>query len=198
VDLLARIYEPCSGVILLDGRPLEDFELTWLRSQVVVISHEPVLFHASLLENLRYASPDASIETVVAAAKIVGFHDFIDALPQGYNTVVGERGARLSTGQRQRLALARAVLKRPAILVLDEALSGLDVASESQLRAALEAFMTESSIVVVTHRLSSLRKDDPVIVLEHGQVVWSGVYGALPSSASDVYASLKEWERQSA
>jgi ATP-binding cassette subfamily B protein len=198
VDLLARVYEPWSGVIFLDGRPLADFDLTWLRNQIVIVGHESVLFHASLLENLRYASPEASLETVINAAKTVGLHEYIAALPQGYDTVVGERGARLSTGQKQRLALARALLKRPRVLVLDEALSGLDVASELQLRTAFAAFMLEGATLVVTHRVSSLRRDDSVIVLEQGRIVWSGVYGALPSAAKRLYSTLKEWERQSA
>jgi ATP-binding cassette subfamily B protein len=198
VDLLARVYEPCSGVILLDGRPLADFDLTWLRDQIVIIGYESVLFHASVLENLRYASPDASLETVINAAKTVGLHDYIAALPQGYDTMVGERGARLSTGQKQRLALARALLKRPHVLVLDEALSGLDVASESQLRAAFAAFMFEGTTLIVTHRVSSLQRDDSVIVLEQGRIVWDGVYGALPSAAGRLYSTLQEWERQSA
>jgi ATP-binding cassette subfamily B protein len=198
VDLLARVYEPGSGVILLDGRPLTDFDLTWLRNQIVIVGHESMLFHASVLENLRYASPDASLETVMNAAKTVGLHEYIVALPRGYDTVVGERGARLSTGQKQRLALARALLKRPRVLVLDEALSGLDVASESQLRAAFAAFMREGATLVVTHRVSSLRRDDSVIVLEQGRIVWNGVYGALPSAAKGLYSTLKEWERQSA
>lgn len=198
VDLLARVYEPESGVILLAGRPLADFDLAWLRNQIVIVGHEPMLFHTSLLENLRYASPEASLETVMNAAKTVGLHEYIATLPQGYDTVVGERGARLSTGQKQRLALARVLLKRPHVLVLDEALSGLDVASESQLRTAFAEFMREGATLVVTHRVSSLQRDDAVIVLEHGRIVWSGVYSALPSTAAHLYSTLREWERQSA
>lgn len=125
-DLLVCLYEPSSGRILLDGRDVRQYDLPWLRRQVVVISHESVLFHASLAENLRYTSPEASWEEVMAAAAAVGLHEFTLSLPQGYNTLVGERGARLSAGQKQRVALARAVLKKPKILVLDEALSGRD------------------------------------------------------------------------
>lgn len=198
VDLLVRLYEPLNGVILLDGRPLQDYDVAWLRGQIVVVGHDPVLFHASLLENLRYATPEAAIEEVLDAAAAVGLHAFITALPQGYETVVGERGARLSTGQRQRVALARALLKHPRILVLDEALSGLDVASERQVRAMLDARMAGKTTLVVTHRLSSLREDDPVIVLEHGRVAWQGLYGALPVAAGPIYATLQEWERRSA
>ena len=197
VDLLVRVCEPERGMIFLDGRPLTDFDLAWLRDRVVAVSHEPALFHASLLDNLRYASPEASLDTVIAAAQIVGLHEFIAALPQGYDTVIGERGSRLSTGQKQRLAIARAVLKRPCILVLDEALSGLDVASETQLRAELVSFMKGKTILMITHRVSSLQSHEPVLVLEQGRVVWRGVYGALPAAAEVLYSSLKAWERQS-
>ncbi len=198
VDLLTRFYEPQNGVILLDGCPLSDLDLCWLRSQIVVVSHEPTLFHASLLENLRYASPEASIEQVMAAAKTVGLHEFILTLAQGYDTVVGERGARLSTGQRQRIALARAVLKQPRMLVLDEALSGLDVASEAQVRTALEILMAGKTILFITHRVSSLQEEDEVMVLDRGCIVWRGQYGELSSSPKAIYTMLKEWERQDA
>ncbi|MBI3757377.1 MAG: ABC transporter ATP-binding protein [Deltaproteobacteria bacterium] len=198
VDLLTQLYEPQGGVILLDGCSLRDLDLTWLRSQIVVVSHDPTLFHASLLENLRYASPEASHEAVVTAAKTVGLHEFIVALPQGYDTLVGERGARLSTGQKQRIALARAVLKQPRILVLDEALSGLDIVSEAQVRAALKALMTGKTTLLITHRVSSLREEDAVIVLDHGQIVWQGRYGEMSSSAGTIYTTLKEWEQQGA
>ncbi|MBI3245822.1 MAG: ABC transporter ATP-binding protein [Deltaproteobacteria bacterium] len=196
VDLLARLYEPRGGSILLDGHPLPEFDLTWLRSQITVVEHEPVLFHSSIMENLRYASPEVSVAEVEAVARIVGLHEFLDSLPQGYDTVVGERGARLSTGQRQRIALARALLRRPRILVLDEALSGLDLASEAQVRAALDALMKDTTVLLVTHRHSSLHGDDLVLVLDHGRVMWQGVYGALPSTAGTLYVTIEEWERQ--
>jgi len=194
-DLLARLYEPDSGVILLDGHDLRDYDLAWLRSQIVIVSHEPFLFHASLAENLRYASPEASLQEVTAAAKAVGLHEFIASLPQGYDTVVGERGARLSAGQKQRIALARAVLKRPQILVLDEALSGLDMVSEAGVREALDALMAGRTTITVTHRLSSLREDDAVIVLDKGRVVWEGRYGELAALPAGMRATLREWER---
>jgi ATP-binding cassette subfamily B protein len=198
VDLLARLYEPRSGVILLDGQPLTDFALGWLRRHIVIVSHDPVLFHASLMENLRYADPHASPAAITEAVTAVGLHDFIATLPHGYDTIVGERGARLSTGQRQRLGLARAVIRQPRILVLDEALSGLDVASEAQVRTALEALMAGRTTLIVTHRVSSLREKDAVIVLDHGKVAWQGVYAALPIAAGDIYGALKDWERRSA
>ncbi|HEV8714126.1 MAG TPA: ABC transporter ATP-binding protein [Candidatus Binatia bacterium] len=197
-DLLVRLYEPSGGTILLDGHDVRQYDLPWLRRQVVVISHEPVLFHASLAENLHYASPEASWEEVTAAATAVGLHEFIVSLPQGYNTLVGERGARLSAGQKQRVALARAVLKKPKVLVLDEALSGLDVVSEAEVRQALDALMAGRTTLVVTHRLSSLRGDDAVIVLDAGRVVWEGRYGDVTSFPGEMRARLREWESQGA
>ncbi|MBI3300746.1 MAG: ABC transporter ATP-binding protein, partial [Deltaproteobacteria bacterium] len=195
-DLLARLYEPSGGLILLDGYDLRDCDLAWLRSQVVVVSHEPFLFHASLGENLRYASPEASLEEVTAAARAVGLHEFIASLPGGYDTLAGERGARLSAGQKQRIALARAALKRPKILVLDEALSGLDVVSEAGVREALEMLMAGRTTIMVTHRLSSLHEDDTVIVLDQGRVVWEGQYGDMATLPGDMRATLREWEGQ--
>ena len=143
-----------------------------------------MLFHASVLENIRHADPEAAEAAVMAASKTVGLHDFILSLPHGYHTQVGERGARLSAGQKQRIALARAVLKRPTILILDEALSGLDVTSEAEIREALEAFMQDRTVIVVTHRLSSLHLGDPVLILDGGRIAWQGRYGdeaVLPS-----------------
>jgi len=196
VDLLVRLYEPENGTILLDGHDVRQCDLVWLRSQVVVVSHEPVLFHASLVENLRYASPEAPLGEVIAAATAVGLHEFITSLPQGYETLVGERGARLSAGQKQRVALARAVLKKPKILVLDEALSGLDMISEAGVREALDMLMIGRTTIVVTHRLSSLRGEDAVIVLDAGRVVWEGRYGDLAAASGEMRARLHEWETQ--
>src|SRR5262245_58251641 len=195
-DLLVRLYEPTSGTVLLDGHDVRQCDLPWLRNQVVVVSHEPVLFHTSLIENLRYANPEASWEEVVAAAAAVGLHAFVMSLPQAYDTLVGERGARLSAGQKQRIALARAVLKKPKILVLDEALSGLDMVSEAEVRQALDTFMAGRTTIVVTHRLSSLRSNDAVIVLDAGRVVWTGRYGDLASFPGEMRARLREWESQ--
>jgi ATP-binding cassette subfamily B protein len=197
-DLVVRLYEPTSGAVLLDGRDVRQCDLPWLRNQVVVVSHEPVLFHTSLIENLRYANPEASVEEVIAAATAVGLHEFIISLSQGYDTLVGERGARLSAGQKQRIALARAALKKPKILVLDEALSGLDVVSEAEVRQALDTLMAGRTTIVVTHRLSSLRGDDAVIVLDAGRVVWTGRYGDLASFPGEMRARLREWESQAA
>lgn len=194
IDLLVRLYEPSGGTVAVDSYDVRELDLVWLRNQVVVVSHDPFLFHASLAENLRYASPTASGEDVVVAAKAVGLHDFVLSLPQGYDTVVGERGARLSAGQKQRIALARAVLKRPKILVLDEALSGLDVVSETGVRETLDTLMRNGTTIMVTHRLSSVRQDDRVIVLDSGNIVWDGRYGELTVLPGDLHVKLRDGE----
>ena len=191
-DLLVRLYEPQAGTILLDGQPLSACEVSWLRKHILVVDHEPVLFNASLLDNLRYATPEASEKDVVDAATMLGLHEFIVSLPDGYQTAVGERGTRLSAGQRQRLGLARAVLKRPTVLVLDEALSGLDVSAEAEVRETLEAFMSGRTLICITHRLSSLHRGEPVLVLDRGRVRWKGRYTDVAALPSQTRTTLRE------
>ena len=184
VDLMARLIEPGAGTILLDGHDVRTFDLAWLRSQLVVTGHQAFVFHAPMIENLRYACPEASPEQVIAAARAAGLHDFISSLPDGYNNPVGEHGATLSDGQRQRISIARALLKDPKILVLDEALSALDVASEAEIRAAVERALPGRTVIMITHRVSSIRPDDQVMVLDQGRVLWSGRYGDHPDGLS--------------
>ena len=184
VDLMARLIEPGGGSILLDGHDVRTFDLAWLRSQLVVTGHQAFVFHAPMIENLRYACPDASLEQVIAAARAAGLHDFVSSLPGGYNNPVGEHGATLSDGQRQRISIARALLKDPKILVLDEALSALDVASEAEIRAAVEQALPGRTVIMITHRVSSIRQDDQVMVLERGRVLWSGRYADHPDGLS--------------
>ena len=191
VDLLVRLYEPQAGTIRLDGHDVRELDLGWLRQHVVVIGHEPFLFHASILENVSYASPEATREEIVAAVTAAGLHAYVTALPDGYDTTVGERGTRLSAGQRQRIALARAILKKPRILVLDEAMSGLDVESEADVRQALSALMQHCTTLVVTHRFTSLHADDAVVVLKHGAVEWQGTYRNL-TQAPDILQAATE------
>jgi ATP-binding cassette, subfamily B, bacterial len=184
VDLMTRLVEPRAGSILLDGHDLRNLDLAWLRGQLVVTGHQAFVFHASMIENLRYACPDASLEEVMAAARAVGLHDFIASLPGGYENPVGEHGATLSDGQRQRISIARALLKDPKILVLDEALSALDVVSEAEIRASVERALPGRTVIMITHRLSSIRQDDQVMVLEQGRVLWSGRYCDHPDGLS--------------
>jgi ABC-type bacteriocin/lantibiotic exporter with double-glycine peptidase domain len=195
VDLLVRLYEPMAGAITFDGHPLRELSPAWLRKHVVVVGHDPFLFHASVEENLRYAQPTATYDELRAAAKMVGLDEFVATLPEGYATLVGERGTRLSAGQKQRLALAQAVLRKPQVLVLDEALSGLDSASESVIRQTLQAFMAGKTTIIITHRLSSVQKEDRVLVLDNGKVAWDGPYGNLLAGAEDLRVKLSEWDK---
>jgi ATP-binding cassette subfamily B protein len=197
-DLLVRLYEPQQGTILLDGVDIRTLALGWLRQHVVVLSHEPFLFHTSLMENIRYANPTASERDVMNAAQVAGLHEFILALPQKYETIVGERGAQLSAGQKQRIALARAVLKQPHVLVLDEALSGLDMDSETRVREALAMALPRTTTLAITHRLSSLREQDRVVILDGGHVVWDGWYKDHATVPSELRVRMQAWEATSA
>lgn len=197
-DLLVRLYEPHSGVILIDGADVRTLALEWLRQHVIVLSHEPFLFHTSLAENIRYANPTASEHEVVHAAEVVGLHEFSQSLPQQYETLVGERGAQLSAGQKQRIALARAVLRAPQVLVLDEALSGLDGESEATMRAALALALPDTTTLMITHRLSSLRATDRVVILDGGRVVWDGWYKDHTTVPRELRVRMQEWEATAA
>jgi ABC-type multidrug transport system fused ATPase/permease subunit len=156
------------------------------------------LFHTSLAENIRYANPTASEYEVVHAAQVVGLHEFIQSLPQQYETLAGERGAQLSAGQKQRIALARAVLRAPTVLVLDEALSGLDVESETTMREALTIALPATTALVITHRLSSLRETDRVVILDGGRVVWDGWYKDHATVPSELRVWMQEGETTAA
>jgi ATP-binding cassette subfamily B protein len=171
VSLLTRFYDPSSGAILLDGVDLRRYRLADLRSQFAIVLQEPVLFSASIAENIAYARPDADFVDVVAAAKAAGAHEFICALPDGYATAVGERGVRLSGGERQRIALARAFLKDAPILILDEPTSSVDARTEAQILDAMQRLMTGRTVLMIAHRPSTLEICEARLELEHGRVV---------------------------
>ena len=177
--LLSRFYDPQDGQVLLDGTPLPALDTDWLREQVGVVSQEPILFAASIIDNIRYGRPGASEEEVRAAAVAANAHDFISGFPEGYETLVGERGVRLSGGQKQRVAIARAILKDPSVLVLDEATSALDAESEHLVQEALDRLMAGRSTLVIAHRLSTVRDADRVVVLDQGRVAQSGTHDEL-------------------
>jgi ATP-binding cassette subfamily B protein len=178
-QLLARFYDPAGGTVTLDGRDLRALDPAWLREQVGAVAQEPVLFAASLAENIRYGRPDATDAEVEAAARAANADGFVRAFPDGYATMVGERGVRLSGGQKQRIAIARALLKDPRILVLDEATSALDAESEHLVQEALERLMVGRTVLVIAHRLSTVKDADEVVVLDAGRVVERGTHASL-------------------
>jgi ATP-binding cassette, subfamily B, bacterial len=172
--LLARFYDPVRGRVLLDGVDLRDLDEDALRSSVVLVTQESYLFGGTVADNIRFGRPDASMQDVVAAAKALGAHDFITRLPNGYETDVANKGGRLSAGQRQLVAFARAFLADPDVLILDEATSSLDVPSERLVQRALRTILADRTAVIIAHRLSTVEIADRVLVLEHGRIVEDG------------------------
>jgi ATP-binding cassette subfamily B protein len=189
LQLLLRFYDPQAGRIALDGVPLNQLTLQDLRARMALVPQEPVLFSASALENIRYGRPGASDEEVRAAARAAYADDFICALPQGYDTFLGERGVRLSGGQRQRIAIARAMLKNAPLLLLDEATSALDAESERMVQAALESAMRDRTTLVIAHRLATVQQADRIVVIDQGRLVEQGTHAALVQ-ANGLYARL--------
>jgi ATP-binding cassette, subfamily C, bacterial CydD len=179
VGLLLRFFDPQNGQVRLGGRPLPDYALATLRSQIALVSQETYLFYGTVADNLRLGKPDATQAEMEAAARAAGAHAFIEALPDGYETVIGERGVRLSGGERQRLSIARALLKDAPILVLDEATASLDAANEALIQTALEKLMQGRTCLIIAHRLSTVATADRILVLDAGQVVESGAHGEL-------------------
>jgi ABC-type multidrug transport system fused ATPase/permease subunit len=179
IDLLLRFYDPQEGSIELDGYDLRDWSLSLLRKNIALVGQEVFLFHATIEENIRYGARDATRDQVIEAAKAAYIHDFIETLPQGYETVVGERGVNLSAGQRQRIAIARTFLADAKILILDEATSSLDWPSETYIRKALESLAEGRTTIIVTHRLPAIKNADRILVLDHGQIVQEGTHHEL-------------------
>jgi ATP-binding cassette, subfamily B, bacterial len=190
-QLLLRFYDPDagSGVIELDGVATNKISLAQLRDRIGIVPQDAVIFSTSALENIRYGKPGASDDEVHAAAKAAFADGFINALPEGYNTFLGERGVRLSGGQKQRISIARAMLKNPPLLLLDEATSALDAESERMVQAALESAMQGRTTLVIAHRLATVQKADRIIVLDHAKIVEQGTHSSLVAEGG-VYARL--------
>ncbi|HEX6681749.1 MAG TPA: ABC transporter ATP-binding protein [Candidatus Limnocylindrales bacterium] len=192
--LLARFYDATDGKVLIDGRNIREFRLDRLREQVGIVPEEPFLFSVSIRDNIAYGRPDASDSDVRRAAIAAGAHEFIEELPRGYDTVVGERGYTLSGGQRQRVAIARALLVNPPILVLDDATSAVDVAVEQHIHEALQTLMTGRTTLIVAHRLSTIALADRVLLVEHGRVAADGTHRELLATEPRYGKVLAEFE----
>jgi ATP-binding cassette, subfamily B, bacterial len=189
IKLLLRLYDVTGGQITLDGHDLRDLKLADLRGAVGLVSQDVFLFHGTVKENILYGRPDATDADVIEAAKIAEAHEFITRLPQGYDTVVGERGQKLSGGQRQRVSIARAVLKNPPILVLDEATSSVDNETEAAIQRSMERIAVGRTTIVIAHRLSTVRNADQIFVLDQGQLCEAGTHDDL-TQTDGIYATL--------
>ncbi len=191
VHLLPRLYEPVAGRILLDGRPLADHALRWLRSHIGVVPQDVFLFNRSVRENIAYATPGATEEDIRQAARSAHAHEFIERLPSGYDTVVGERGVRFSGGEKQRLAIAREILRDPPILILDEATSSLDAESDALVQAAIRRLLPGRTCLVIAHRLATVQDADRIAVLDAGRLVALGAHADLLAEGG-IYRELYE------
>ncbi|MCY0897647.1 MAG: ABC transporter ATP-binding protein [Firmicutes bacterium] len=189
LHLIPRFHDPVRGRVLIDGRDLREFTLTSLRTYMGLVPQDPFLFHDTVMANLRYAQPDATEEDIVRATKAAQIHETIMAMPQGYDTIVGERGHRLSGGEKQRLAIARVLLRNPGLVLLDEATSSLDTLSERRIQQAFQHLLDGRTVIVIAHRLSTILAADQIVVLNQGHVVDIGTHATLLAKGG-LYAHL--------
>ncbi len=188
-SLIPRLYDVTAGAVKIDGWDVRDLTQRSLREAIGVVAQDPHLFHESVGSNLRYARPEATIAEVEAACRSAQIHDVIAALPEGYDTIVGERGYRLSGGEKQRVAIARMLLKDPCVVILDEATSHLDSENEAQVQAALDKALEGRTSIVIAHRLSTVRQADLIVVVDDGRIVERGRHDEL-LAAGGLYAEL--------
>jgi subfamily B ATP-binding cassette protein MsbA len=194
-NLIPRFFDIGGGQITIDGYDISQVQVKSLREQIGIVLQEPVLFSATIRENIAYGRLDATEDEIAAAARAANAEEFIADLPKGYDALVGERGVKLSVGQRQRIAIARALLRNPRILILDEATSSLDNASESLVQEALERLMAGRTTIVIAHRLTTIERADNIIVLDHGRAVEQGTHAEL-MALRDMYYRLYTRVRQ--
>jgi ATP-binding cassette subfamily B protein/subfamily B ATP-binding cassette protein MsbA len=192
-DLLTGLYQPSQGQILIDGNPLHNLDLISWQQRLGVVSQDTFLFNASIADNISFGTPNANRAQIVAAAEKAQAARFISDLPDGFDTLIGERGYRLSGGQRQRLSLARAILRDPELLILDEATSALDTQSERLVQQAIDQFERQHSVLVIAHRLSTIVKADQICVLDKGRIIERGNHEHLLNQQG-VFARL--WQQQ--
>ncbi|KAH0462510.1 hypothetical protein IEQ34_010085 [Dendrobium chrysotoxum] len=190
ISLIERFYDPQAGEVLIDGTNIKDLQLRWLRGKIGLVSQEPVLFASSIKDNISYGKDNATIEEIKVAAELANASKFIDKMPQGLDTMVGEHGTQLSGGQKQRIAIARAILKDPKILLLDEATSALDAESERVVQEALDRVMMNRTTVIVAHRLSTVRNADTIAVIHRGSIVEKGSHKELIKDPNGAYSQL--------
>jgi subfamily B ATP-binding cassette protein MsbA len=190
VDLVPRFYDPIAGGIEIDGIDLRQIQVSALREHIGIVTQETILFNDTVRNNIAYGLDDCPLERIIDAAKAANAHAFISQMPQGYESRIGERGVKISGGERQRLALARAILKNPPILILDEATSALDTESEILVQEAIERLMSGRTSIVIAHRLSTVQHADRIIVVEGGQIVESGRHAELVKKKDGLYKKL--------
>ena len=194
LDLIPRFISPTSGSVLWDGTDLEEIELKSLRRQIAVVSQDIILFSDTIKENILAGNPEADFNDVLRVAKLAHAHEFIEKLPDGYDTVLDERGLNLSGGQRQRIAFARALLKDAPVLILDEATSALDSVSEHAVQRALQNVMKERTTIVVAHRLTTIQNADIIVVMDQGTITEKGTHQELLERSKlykELYASYQ-------
>ena len=182
VSLIPRFYDPCAGRVLIDGTDIRDYQLKSLRSQISMVLQPPLVFPVSVRENIAYGRPDAKLEEVITAAKLARIHESIERLPDKYDTMVGEQGATLSEGERQRITIARAILRNSPILILDEPTSSVDAETEALIMEGLEQLTAGRTTFIIAHRLSTVRKADRIIVLRKGEIIEQGPFDELVSA----------------
>jgi len=196
INLLSRFYDPVEGRILIDGVDMRKVSLNDLRRQLGIVLQEPFLFPGTITENIAYGKPGATPEEVMRAAKAANAHDFIMRFPDGYDTQVGERGARLSGGERQRISIARAILHDPRILILDEATASVDTETEKQIQEAISRLITGRTTFAIAHRLSTLRNADRLVVIDKGRVAEIGTHDELMNKEDGIFRKLVDMQTE--